>query len=81
MLSRRDVLTTAVAGAGLAVASQVPEPAKAQFGGRTIVDSQVHIWMADSPQRPWPADGIGQAHIPAATLVLRAVGAHGRGWR
>ena len=65
MLSRRDVLTTAAAaGAGLALASQAPEPARARFGGRTIVDAQVHIWLADSPARPWPADGIGQAHIP-----------------
>ena len=29
-----------------------------------IVDSQVHIWGADTPQRPWPADGQGRAHRP-----------------
>jgi L-fuconolactonase len=26
-----------------------------------IVDSQVHIWGADTPQRPWPAAGPGRA--------------------
>jgi Amidohydrolase len=65
MLSRRDVLTTTVAaGAGLAMAAQAYEPAKSQLAGRIIVDAQVHIWLANTPERPWPADGIGQAHIP-----------------
>src|SRR5262249_61850706 len=31
---------------------------------RIIVDAQVHLWLADTPERPWPADGVGQAHIP-----------------
>ena len=61
MLSRRDVLATT---AGLAIASQISEPAKAQPARRIIVDAQVHIWHAHTPERPWPADGIGQAHIP-----------------
>jgi hypothetical protein len=65
MLSRRDVLTTTVAaGAGLAMAAQAYEPAKSQLASRIIVDAQVHIWLANTPERPWPADGIGQAHIP-----------------
>jgi hypothetical protein len=63
MLSRRDVLATAAAGAALATASP-PQPAKAMMGGRTIVDAQVHLWLMNTPERPWPADGIGQAHIP-----------------
>jgi predicted TIM-barrel fold metal-dependent hydrolase len=64
MLSRRDVLaTSAAAGAALATTSQ-PRPAKAMMGGRTIVDAQAHIWLMNTPERPWPADGIGQAHIP-----------------
>ena len=29
-----------------------------------IVDSQVHIWGADSPGRPWPADGAQRAQKP-----------------
>jgi hypothetical protein len=65
MLSRREVLTaTVAAGAGLATASQASQSAKAQPAGRIIVDGQVHIWLAHTPERPWPADGIGQAHIP-----------------
>jgi hypothetical protein len=64
MISRRDVVTTTLAaGAGLAMA-QPSQPAKAQPAGRIIVDSQVHLWLANTPERPWPADGIGQAHIP-----------------
>ena len=64
MISRRDVVTTSLAaGAGLAMA-QPSEPARAELSGRIIVDSQVHIWLANTPERPWPADGIGQAHIP-----------------
>jgi len=27
-----------------------------------IVDSQVHLWGADSPQRPWPPGQTGRAH-------------------
>ena len=72
MLSRRQVLaSTAAAGAGLAMSA--PEGraaagcaggAKAALGSRVIVDAQVHVWLADTPARPWPSDGIGQAHIP-----------------
>src|SRR5580704_12946342 len=61
MLSRREAL--AAAGAGLSMALQTTQ-SKAQLAGRIIVDAQVHIWRADTPERPWPADGIGQAHIP-----------------
>src|ERR1700680_2533846 len=65
MLSRREVLPATVgAGAGLAMASQASQSAKAQPAGRIIVDAQVHIWLAHTPERPWPAHGIGQAHIP-----------------
>src|SRR5262245_578198 len=64
-LSRRDVLpTTVAASAGLALTSQASERAQAQPARRIIVDAQVHIWKAHTPERPWPADGIGQAHIP-----------------
>jgi L-fuconolactonase len=28
----------------------------------TIIDAQVHIWGADTPERPWPAYGHGYAH-------------------
>jgi L-fuconolactonase len=29
-----------------------------------IVDSQVHIWAADAPERPWPSGRAHQAHRP-----------------
>jgi predicted TIM-barrel fold metal-dependent hydrolase len=29
-----------------------------------IVDAQVHIWAADTPERPWPAEGRRRAHRP-----------------
>ena len=65
MLSRRDVLNSTLgAGAGLAMAAQAPQPAAAQPARRIIVDAQAHIWKMHTPERPWPADGIGQAHIP-----------------
>ncbi len=34
--------------------------------GRVIVDSQVHIWGADSPDRPWPPGTAARAHRPVA---------------
>src|SRR5207237_9816513 len=62
---RREALTTALAaGTDLALASRASTPAAAQPARRIIVDAQVHIWLAHTPERPWPADGIGQAHIP-----------------
>jgi len=29
-----------------------------------IVDSQVHIWAADTPERPWPPGQATRAHLP-----------------
>jgi L-fuconolactonase len=29
-----------------------------------IVDAQVHIWGADTPERPWPSGSHGRAHRP-----------------
>src|SRR5438105_14977708 len=29
-----------------------------------IVDSQVHIWAADTPERPWPPGQAARAHMP-----------------
>jgi len=40
-----------------------------------IVDAQVHIWAAHSPERPWPADGFGREHaaepLSAEKLIAR----------
>jgi hypothetical protein len=33
-------------------------------GHMTIVDAQVHIWGADTPEHPWPEYGKGYAHRP-----------------
>ncbi len=27
-----------------------------------IVDAQIHIWEADTPERPWPPGGHARAH-------------------
>jgi predicted TIM-barrel fold metal-dependent hydrolase len=38
-----------------------------------IVDSQVHIWGADTPERPWPPGGAGRAQKPhpvSAAMML-----------
>jgi predicted TIM-barrel fold metal-dependent hydrolase len=53
MLSRRSFLKSTL-GAGLALASQgcqqmATQPARK----RTIVDAQVHLWKANSPDYPW----------------------------
>jgi predicted TIM-barrel fold metal-dependent hydrolase len=75
MLSRRDFLNGTV-GAGLVLATQAAQPASAQAPApqpsqppqparrRLIVDSQVHLWLAQTPDRPWPADGAARAHLP-----------------
>ena len=54
MLSRRSFLNSTVgAGAALATAQQAaPRPAAAQ-AKRLIVDAQVHLWKAESPDWPW----------------------------
>jgi predicted TIM-barrel fold metal-dependent hydrolase len=51
MLSRREFIGTSIAaGATLATAQLAgAQPAKK----RTIVDSQVHLWKANSPDYPW----------------------------
>jgi L-fuconolactonase len=41
-----------------------------------ITDAQVHIWAANTPERPWPAAGVGREHMPApftADDLLRAM--------
>ena len=46
----------------------------------TIVDAQVHIWGADTPERPWPPDRAHQAQKPypvTREMVLREMDAAG----
>ncbi len=54
MLTRRHFLTSTL-GAGLALATQQPRRAAAQGAPRrrVIVDSQIHMWEASTPDRPW----------------------------
>jgi hypothetical protein len=53
MLSRRHVLTSlTAAGVALATERVVPTVADAR---RLIVDSQIHMWPANTPERPWVA--------------------------
>src|ERR1700726_4054858 len=55
MLTRRKFLNGTL-GAGLALATRGAQPATAQGvqqQRRTIVDSQIHMWKANTPDRPW----------------------------
>ncbi|HWF93715.1 MAG TPA: amidohydrolase family protein [Xanthobacteraceae bacterium] len=55
MLTRRHFLNGTLA-AGLALATQRAQPLAAQPAQkprRVIVDSQIHMWKANTPDRPW----------------------------
>ena len=55
MLTRRHFLESTLA-AGLALATQRAQPVTAQPAQqprRVIVDSQIHMWKANTPDRPW----------------------------
>ena len=65
MLSRRTFLNTSL-GAGLALAAPGAQPAAAQAprAPRRIVDAQVHLWKANTPDRPWPPNTVPQLPEP-----------------
>jgi len=55
MLTRRHFLESTLA-AGLALATQRTQPVTAQPAQRprrVIVDAQIHMWKANTPDRPW----------------------------
>jgi len=55
MLTRRNLLNSAL-GTGLVLATQRAQPVvgqSTQQQRRTIVDSQIHMWKASTPDRPW----------------------------
>jgi L-fuconolactonase len=69
MLSRRSFLNASL-GAGVAVAAapdvhqaaaQAPAP---QAARRRIVDAQVHLWKANTADRPWPPNTVPQLPEP-----------------
>jgi predicted TIM-barrel fold metal-dependent hydrolase len=68
MLSRRQVLT----GLTAAVASGVERAAPARADSRRlIVDSQIHLWPADTPERPWVRGAAPQ--LPEPFTIERVV--------
>ena len=70
MLTRRNFLGSTL-GAGAALASDVqpalPQPARK----RTIVDAQVHLWKANSPDYPWNPGA--QPQLPEPFTIERAL--------
>jgi len=64
MVSRRDVLQGALAG-GLAMMAQGTQRASAQAPRkRLVIDSQVHLWNANTPERPWVPGSTAQLPEP-----------------
>ena len=43
---------------------QMDQRATSHKSPKLIVDSQVHIWLAESPDRPWPPGGVARANLP-----------------
>jgi hypothetical protein len=52
MPTRRSFVTSAL-GAGAVLATQGPHNAAGQADRRLIVDAQVHLWKAESPDWKW----------------------------
>jgi len=69
MLSRRRFLT-GVAGASVTLATAAFKPAIAE-ARRLIVDSQIHMWPPNRPDRPWVAGA--QPQIPEPFTIERVV--------
>ena len=70
MLTRRNLLSSTL-GAGAALASGT-QPALPQPGRkRTIVDAQVHLWKANSPDYPWNPGATPQ--LPEPFTIERAL--------
>jgi predicted TIM-barrel fold metal-dependent hydrolase len=68
MLSRRELITGATAATLAAAARRAPlaQPK------RLIVDAQVHLWLANTPDRPW-ANGATRAQLPEPFTIERLV--------
>src|SRR5258708_36097072 len=70
MLTRRNFLE-GVFGAGLVLAGAQPAAAQAVAQRRIIVDSQIHMWKASTPDRPW-APGT-RPQLPEPMTIERVV--------
>jgi len=53
MVSRRNFLTTTLGAAGLILPAQGARRAAAQPARRMLVDAQVHLWKAETPDWRW----------------------------
>ena len=47
-------------------AQQGKPMAEVQGKRRMIVDAQVHLWLPEGPNRPWPKGGAARAQLPFA---------------
>jgi len=63
MLTRRGLLNGSLS-AGVALAVRGSASAQAPRPGRIIVDAQVHLWKANTPDRPWPPNTVAQLPEP-----------------
>ena len=70
MPTRRGFVTSML-GAGAALATQGPHKAAAQANRRLIVDAQVHLWKAESPDWKW-VPGL-QPQLPEPFTIERLV--------
>ena len=78
MPTRRDFVTSTLVtstlgtlGAGAVLATQGPRKAAAQVDRRMIVDAQVHLWKAESPDWKW-VPGL-QPQLPEPFTIERLV--------
>jgi predicted TIM-barrel fold metal-dependent hydrolase len=71
MLSRRTFLSTTIAAAGAALATQRSHQAMAQVDRRMIVDAQIHLWKAESDDWKWVPGA--QPQLPVPFTIERAI--------
>ena len=69
MMTRREFGATLAAGAAVAGSAQQARPQGAPK--RTIVDAQVHLWKANSPDWPW--DPGAKPQLPEPFTIERAL--------
>ncbi len=70
MLTRRTFNTAALAATASMAAPQI-SGAQTTAHKRLIVDSQVHLWKANTPDRPWPNGAVAQ--LPEPMTIERLV--------